>query len=309
MQVNFDVFSNAFFEDLDVETRIVDSQGIVVDEITNRISAGGGVNSNSDIWFTAPFNGQYTVEFDMYDMIGTLVDSVSTQPWDLANMRPVANGTVSANASQTWENIQFVGGGFDAWGLSLDNNTLPYLDQPVAYAWDFGDGVTSNLKSPTRSYQTIGMYNATLRIMDQGNTWSETDVIVINVTDDTVPVPVITVNNVVISDNISILTNQMIQFSASRTVDNVPIQNLSFQWEWGDGTFDDGQGLYLAQHQWGEIDSEIEAYELTLSVFDGFNTGTKNITVYVNNRVPYQIFAENLTTYTYTSITLSLIHI
>ena len=164
------------------------------------------------IWFTAPFDGQYTVEFDMYDMIGTLVDSVSTQPWDLANMRPVANGTVSANASQTWENIQFAGGGFDAWGLSLDNNTLPYLDQPVAYAWDFGDGVTSNLKSPTRSYQTIGKYNATLRIMDQGNTWSETDVIVINVTDDTVPVPVITVNNVVITDNISILTNQMIQF-------------------------------------------------------------------------------------------------
>ena len=62
--------------------------------------------------------------------------------------------------------------------------------------------------------------------MDQGNTWSETDIIGINVTDDTVPVPIITVNNLVISDNISILTNQMIQFSASRTVDNVPIQNL-----------------------------------------------------------------------------------
>ena len=177
VQVNFDVFSNAFFEDLDIETRIVDSQGQVIDEITSRISAGGGVNSNSNIWFTAPLDGQYTVEFDMYDMIGSLVDSVETQPWDLANMRPVANGSVSSNASQTWENIQFIGGGFDAWGLSLDNNTLPYLDQPVAYAWDFDDGVTSNLKSPTRSYQSIGSYNATLRIMDQGNTWSETDVI------------------------------------------------------------------------------------------------------------------------------------
>ena len=304
VQVNFDVFSNAFFEDLDIETRIVDSQGVVVDEITSRISAGGGVNSNSNIWFTAPFDDQYTVEFDMYDMIGVLVDSVETQPWDLSNMRPVANGSVSSNATQTWENIQFSGGGFDAWGLSLDNNTLPYLDSPVAYAWDFGDGVTSNLKSPTRSYQDIGFYNATLRIMDQGNTWSETDIIGINVTDDTVPVPIITVNNLVISDNISILTNQMIQFSASRTVDNVPIQNLSFQWEWGDGEFDDGFGLYLAQHQWGAIESEVEAYELKLSVFDGFNTGTKNITVFVNNRVPYQIFAENLTTYTYTSITM-----
>ena len=30
----------------------------------------------------------------------------------------------------------------------------------------------------------------------------------------------------------------------------------------------------------------------------------KEHNVYVNNRVPYQIFAENLTTYTYTSITM-----
>ena len=119
-----------------------------------------------------------------------------------------------------------------------------------SFAWDFGDGVTSNLKSPTRSYQGIGSYNATLRIMDQGSTWSETDVTVINVSDDTVPVPVITVNNVVIEDNISILTNQMIQFSASRTVDNAPIQNLDFQWEWGDGDFDDGLGNTYSQHNY-----------------------------------------------------------
>jgi len=96
----------------------------------------------------------------------------------------------------------------------------------------------------------------------------------------------------------------MIQFSASRTIDNVPIQNLVFQWDWGDGTFDNGQGVYVTQHQWGAIDTEVQAYNLTLSVFDGFNTGSKNITVFVNNRVPYQIFSENLTTYTYTSVTM-----
>ena len=48
-------FSNAFFEDLDIETRIVEpTRPSNVDEITSRISAGGGVNSNSNIWFTAP---------------------------------------------------------------------------------------------------------------------------------------------------------------------------------------------------------------------------------------------------------------
>ena len=138
--------------------------------------------------------------------------------------------------------------------------------------------------------------------MDQGNSWSETDVLQINVTDDSVPIPVITVNNVVISDNISILTDQTIQFSASRTVDNVPLNNLDFQWEWGDGTLDFETGKYLAQHKWDPIDKEVEEYNLTLSVFDGFNTGVVSITVFVNNRVPYQIFSDNLTTYTYTSV-------
>ena len=302
VQINYNVFSNAFFEDLDVDITILDSSGQMVDSVTNRISAGGGVDSNSNVWFTAPLDEQYTIKFDMYDMIGSLVASESTQPWSLSNMMPISNGSVSTNMSQTWENIQFIGNGFDAWGLSLDNNTLPYLDQPVAYAWDFDNGVTSNLKSPTRSYQDVGYYNATLRIMDQGNTWSETDIIQIIVSDDSVPMPVISVNNVVITDSVSILTNQVIQFSATRTTDNVPLDYLDFQWEWGDGSLNSETGLYLAQHQWGAIDTVVEEYNLTLSVFDGINTGQISITVYVNNRVPYQIFSENLTTYTYTSL-------
>jgi len=32
-------------------------------------------------------------------MIGTLVDSVSTQAWALSNMRPTANASVSTNVS------------------------------------------------------------------------------------------------------------------------------------------------------------------------------------------------------------------
>ena len=61
-------------------------------------------------------------------------------------MKPVANGSVSLTDVQTWENIQFLGAGFDAWGLSLTNNSLPYLDPPTAYAWVFGDNGSSNLK-------------------------------------------------------------------------------------------------------------------------------------------------------------------
>tara|TARA_B100001093_G_scaffold169000_1_gene161674 strand:+ start:6518 stop:10720 length:4203 start_codon:yes stop_codon:yes gene_type:complete len=303
-QVDFEVFSNAFFEDLDVSIRVRDNSGVEVDSITRRISAGGGVSTDQSVWFTAPLNGQYTFDMVMADMIGTQVDTLTTSPQVLQNMKPTSNGTLTPNTSQTWENIQFTGDGFDAWGISFDNNTLPYLDAPAAYAWDFGDSTTSGLKSPLRSYESIGLYNVTLRVMDQGGTWSDPDVMPINITDSTPPTPLITVNNAVILDNISILTNQLILFSGSLSVDNVPTQNLSFNWDWGDGTSDSGIGLYNAPHEWGDIEGTNVTYTLTLTVSDGINSGVKSILVHVNNRVPYQIFSDNLSTFTYTSVVM-----
>ena len=240
----------------------------------------------------------------MKDMIGTTVDTLSTSPQILDNMRPTANGTVAQNESQTWENVQFSGDGFDAWGISFDNNSLPYSDSPVAYAWDFGDGTTSGLKSPLRSYKDLGLYNATLRVKDQGGAWSDVDILQLNITDSSPPVPIITVNSVVIEDQVSILTEQLILFSASLTYDNVPTQNLTFEWNWGDGDIDSGVGLFQAPHEWGDINGVNASYDLTLTVSDGINTGVKNIEVIVNNRIPYQIFTENLSTSTYNSIVM-----
>ena len=301
-KINFNIYSDAFFEDLDVQVDVIDSSGVVVDSITNRISAGGGQDTNSNVWFTSKMDGQYSLKFEWFDMIGNSINSTSTAPLDLSNMMPSANGSISTNQSQTWENIEFSGGGFDAWGLSLDNNSLPYRDSPVAYLWDFDDGTTSSLKSPTRSYQSIGDYNATLKIMDQGGVWSQSELHRVNVTDDSSPVPIISVNNIVIDSEISIFTNQLIQFSGSRSSDNVPVENLQFQWDWGDGGIDSGIGLYLAQHEWGDIIGENITFNVTLTIFDGINSGQKSILVYVNNRVPYQIYSDNLTTYTYTSV-------
>ena len=303
-QVDFSVFSNAFFEDLDVTMTVLDGSGIEVDQLTKRVSAGGGTATEQSVWFTAPLNGQYTFRLDMVDMIGTAVDSVTTAPQVLANMRPTANGSLEPNASQTWENVQFTGDGFDAWGLSLDNNSLPYLDAPIAYAWDFGDNSTSGLKSPLRAYDSTGVYNVTLRVMDQGNTWSETSVMEINVSDTSPPLPIITVNNVVIENEINILTNQLILFSAARTIDNVPSNQLEFSWDWGDGSIDSGLGEYEFAHEWGDISGTMVSYNLTLTVSDGVNTGIKEITVIVNNRIPFQIFSDNLSTFTYTAIVM-----
>ena len=299
MEIGYDILSNAFFEDLDVEFNVRDNNGSVVDTLTRRVQAGGGSPVSNTVYFTAPKDNQYRIEFSMTDVIGTQVDTVTTSPTSLGNMAPTANGSLSQNEVQTWENIQFIGSGFDAWGLSNENNTLPYRDQPTAYYWNFGDNQTSNLKSPLRSYKDIGQYNATLRVKDQGGTWSDVDVEQLNVTDDTAPLPIISVNNVVIEESISLMTNQRILFSAGRSVDNVPIENLYFEWDWGDGTVDSGIGAYLQQHEWGDIQAENETFTLTLSVSDGMNTGIKEIEVTINNRLPIQIYSDQLSTSTY----------
>ena len=144
----------------------------------------------------------------------------------------------------------------------------------------------------------------TLRVMDQGNTWSDTSILQINVSDTSPPIPIITVNNVVIENEINILTNQLILFSAARTVDNVPSNQLEFSWDWGDGLSDSAVGGYEYAHEWGDISGTLVSYNLTLTVFDGVNTGIKEIIVNVNNRIPIQIFSDNLSTYTYTALVM-----
>lgn len=59
-------------------------------------------------------------------------------------------------------NIQFGG---TVWG------GIP----PYTYFWDFGDGTTSDLQSPTHNYTSIGNFTATFTVIDsEGNTSSDT---------------------------------------------------------------------------------------------------------------------------------------
>jgi PKD repeat protein len=111
------------------------------------------------------------------------------------------------------------------------------------------------------------------------------------------------VNNNIVADRIEILTNQRIIFSAYQTADNVPLEYLNFTWNWGDGSAESsGQGMYTANHEWGDVVGPNQTYTLTLSVSDGINVGQKTIEVIVNNRQPYQIFSDILNTYTYTPL-------
>ena len=134
--------------------------------MSTRVQAGGGVNVPTKFYYTAKTSEIHTFYLTMTDMLGDVIDTAQTGAQFLDNMKPSSNASIAPLEVQTWDNVQFSGNGFDAWGLSLENNTLPYLDDPVAYAWDFGDGNTSSLKSPVRPYLEVGSYNVSLRVMD-----------------------------------------------------------------------------------------------------------------------------------------------
>ena len=124
-EVEFNVMSNAFFEDLDVEVEVRNASGVVLDTIETRVQAGGGVNVPTKFWYTAKSSEIHTFHLTMKDMLGDVIDTVQTGAQFLDNMKPVANSSIEPKEAQTWDNILFVGSGFDAWGLSLANNTLP----------------------------------------------------------------------------------------------------------------------------------------------------------------------------------------
>ena len=299
-EIEFNVLSNAFFEDLDVQIEVKNASGIVLDTIETRVQAGGGVDVSTKVWYTAKTSEVHTFHLTMKDMLGDVIDTTQSGAQFMDNMKPVSNASIDTLDAQTWDNIQFVGSGFDAWGLSLANNTLPYLDDPVAYAWDFDDGNSSSLKSPVRSYLEVGQYNTTLRVLDQGGTWSQSDVTSINITDTTSPNPIITVNGLIIEDNLSILTGQIVQFGAERTTDNVPVSYLQFTWDWGDGELESGKGVSSAYHLWADGLTAVTSYNLTLTVDDGVNSASKVIQIFVNNRAPGQINSDVIITETFT---------
>ena len=60
--------------------------------------------------------------------------------------------------------------------------------------------------------------------------------------------------------------------------------------------------MYSSNHEWGDVIGTNETFNLTLTVSDGVNIGQKTIQIIVNNRLPYQIFSDVLTTYTYTPL-------
>ena len=306
VEATVEVTSSAFYEVLDIEVRAFE-ENTLHDSLSFSLEAGNSVPVNQTVWFTPPWDGDWSLSFTMRNQIGEIVDEALTLPLNLTNMAPVAEGGAAANATQTWLPLQFFGAGYDLWGLGLTNESFTNNETPIGYNWNFGDGLSgSGLKDPLRAWQTPGTYNVTLTVTDQGGAVSTPQQWVISVNDTQPPIPKIDVGSPpsAITDPYTLLTSQRVQFSAARSDDNVPLNQLIFTWDFGDGTVVSGPGLYEISHEWTVGSANGTEYILTLYVDDGTHLANMTVSILIENRIPRQVWYEDLQTTTLTPLSL-----
>ncbi len=120
--------------------------------------------------------------------------------------------------------------------ISFDSNGSSDPDGSIAaYAWTFGDGVSSNEDNPSHTYNVPGTYQVVLTLTDNDGA-TGTDTTTATITDDQPPPPVNNPPACAIdtpSGNVTITVGASVNYSATVTdTDNDP---LTISWSFGGG--------------------------------------------------------------------------
>ncbi|WP_143747315.1 PKD domain-containing protein [Marinibacterium profundimaris] len=103
----------------------------------------------------------------------------------------------------------------------------------LLYSWDFGDGTTSDLVNPTKTYEFPGIYPVTLRIANETGTEHGTDV-------DRIAALVREGPLANAGPDMTVCTNQSVRFDGSGSTDADGAVN-AFAWTFGDGGIGNGE--------------------------------------------------------------------
>jgi len=167
-----------------------------------------------------------------YSVVLTVTDSNSNSDTDMATATIVecgedpianANGPYGGIVNQA---VQFTGSAFSG-------------EPPYSYEWDFGDGGSSTVQSPTHVYSSVGTYDVTLTVTDDDG---KTD------TDETTATISIGNPDLACAGSLSWKTKSQGTVTGSFTVSNVGDAGTNLDWEvdsfpdWGSWTFTPDQG-------------------------------------------------------------------
>jgi len=136
---------------------------------------GSPTTTEADPSHTFISSGTYTVELTVGDGAGnSSTNSVVINVSDPGNAQPVAVAEATPISGDLPLEVTFTGSN------STDDAGI------VSYAWDFGDGGTSDLPDPVYSFVTAGVYEVVLTVTDGGGL-TDTDLITITVNESTLP--------------------------------------------------------------------------------------------------------------------------
>ncbi|MBA7516845.1 hypothetical protein ES705_08894 [subsurface metagenome] len=194
-------------------------------------------------------------EFDYWYGYGLVDAEKAVPPPTVPNTPPVADADGPYTGTEDGA-ITFDGSG----SYDLD-------DDPLTYAWDFGDGSTGTGINPTHAYTAGGTYAVTL-VVNDGKEDSEPSTTTADITE---------VNDPPVADagpDQTALVDEMVTFDGSESYDIDGII-IAYEWNFGDGTT--GTGV-TTTHAYGTAG----VYTAVLTVTDNgglTNTDTAIVTV------------------------------
>jgi PKD repeat protein len=211
--------------------------------------------------------GTYTVTLTVVDSTGST--SQATHQIQVTGSQPQAAFTASpAGAEPTGTEIQF-----DGTSSSDNGGTI------TSYSWNFADGSTSDLPSPSHAYATAGTYTVSLTVKD---TTGATNTAYRTVTVSDRP-PTAAFN----PTEATVLAGSSVSFDGTQSSD--PDGTISgYSWNFGDGT---GSSASQPSHSY----TEPGTYNATLRVTDNSgNSSSVTHQITVIAPPPIQVLVESI---------------
>ncbi|MBA6316357.1 PKD domain-containing protein [Cellulophaga baltica] len=141
-----------------------------------------------------------------------------------ANQAPTAVATSDIITGEASLAVQFTG----------DTSSDPDTGDILTYAWDFGDGTTATTANPSHTFTTVGTYDVTLTVTDNGTPALSSSEATITITVNT---PANQAPTAVVSSNI--ITGEAsldVQFTGDTSTDPDTGDTLTYAWDFGDGS-------------------------------------------------------------------------
>jgi large repetitive protein len=216
-------------------------------------------------------NGSYSVILFIEDSLTQCVD-VDTVIVNVINIMPACNVVAQFAV------VQGVNGSF-----AFNNTSTGSVSSSTLYQYNFGDGSTASNDTATHTYSTNGMYNLVFTVFDPINQCSDSDTLMLNVTNVDTTSFCATITNMVMANG-----------GAMFTATPVAGVNSIDVWYFGDGGSDTGS---VATHTYTANGNYAVQLVRTTYVVNGNGIDTlyclTQDTIVINNVVPNAIITIN----------------